>query len=188
MLKENLWQHQVTGDPLMYNFYDLAPDLPGSFADFDGMRRGLARHVAHRGDGLVEAELYTVDGLPMLWRIEKMRHPRQEQAVVYAGSYTVPRRECSATLSVLCEEKGTTGGRDAAILPRHIAQGGSKETFAAHPYVVGLTGGVPRTVADDPEYDAEFPLHPLSRARQTLSQLALSLRVAPTFKSLPAFD
>jgi hypothetical protein len=59
--------------------------------------------------------------------------------------------------------------------------------WTRHPYDPALEGGLPRNGADDQEWDAHFPDHPLSRVRRTLLTVAPTIRLDAGFKALPPF-
>lgn len=48
-------------------------------------------------------------------------------------------------------------------------------------------GGLPSNVADRPEYDAQFPQHPLTRLRLLLARMQATARVGDSFRNLPPF-
>ena len=55
------------------------------------------------------------------------------------------------------------------------------------PFAPDLTDGLPTHRADYPQYDAEFPDHPLTRSRQTMNRLLPTIRLDPEFKAEQPF-
>jgi hypothetical protein len=199
------WQHATSsawtnsdGDAAILNFFDLPPDLPAALEDLQQLREAISAGAAAHGAGLVELDVITLDGLPAVQQIAKLRDTSQETGVVYIGSFTVPRANCSVVLRVQCfEVRGpgsVTGLRDAIVLDKFLAEHPDRNSiddimaeWAQHPYASGIHGGLPRNRADDQQWDEQFPDHPLSRARRTLAAIRPSIRLHHTIKQQPAF-
>ncbi|GAA2109960.1 hypothetical protein [Actinomadura alba] len=194
-VQDNVWVN-ADGDPAIVDFFDLPPDLPAPLEDLDTLRGRTAAHTVSRGGGLVELDVIDVDGLAAVRQIAKLPMPDQQTGVAYIASFIVPRADCSVVLRVQCVEQGVTGIRDSTVLNHFMAersrQGmGVPELMAEwtrHPYDPGVRGGLPRNAADDPQWDAHFPGHPLSRARRAQLALTPTIRLDPRFKELPPFS
>ncbi|MFI8188916.1 hypothetical protein ACIF8T_08985 [Streptomyces sp. NPDC085946] len=167
---------------LSVHFFPLVPDLPARLDEPERLRAGLARGAAGAGGGLIEAEPGAVDGVPAVRQLIKVPRP-QGQGQVFLGSWTVPKAACSTVLKVQAAEGATTGVREATVMARV----GPAAYFRPHPYAPGLDGGLPSHVADDPQWDAHFPDHPLTRVRAVLHRLTPTVRLDERFKALPPF-
>ncbi|MFI6217910.1 hypothetical protein ACIBCD_38390 [Nocardia brasiliensis] len=178
----NTWGDHSTGDIVTLTYHDLVPDLPAPLEDLDTLRTRLAESSAESGC-LVEAFLVWVDKLPGLLRIEKLPLPNRDHGLVFAASIVVPKDRCSAVFQILCPEFGTTGLREAALL----AQLGPQHMFPPHPYAPGLRGKLPYNIADEVRWDAQFPDHPVSRARRWVARTVPTAKVDPGFAALPPF-
>jgi hypothetical protein len=107
--------------------------------------------------------------------------PQQPSGRTYVGSLTVPFRDFSFVLKCQCAEGGPTGFKEALLFDRSRA--------ANEP--MQIEGGrfhIPGWDPDDPKHDAEFPDHPVARARRVLEHVAGSLVVAGEVRELPGFS
>lgn len=163
-------------------YFDQVPDLPAALENLDTLRQRLAQHRADTGC-LIEAFVIGVDNQPALLRVEKMPLPNQPQGLIFAASIVVPKERCSASLTLLCPETGTTGMREAML----AAQLGFDNLYPPHPYAPGLGGKLPYHAADDMRWDAQFPEHPLTRARQWIARTVPGMRLDPGFAALAPF-
>ncbi|WP_434448925.1 hypothetical protein [Lentzea sp. E54] len=180
-LDQNTWQHP-SGDQADLTYYGLVPDLPAGLDDLPRLRHDLA--LLHGETGcLVEAHVVQLDGVPALLRIVKMPLPNQPNGQVFAGSFTIPKANCSAVLQLGALERGMTGAREAVL----AAEIGFENWTRPHPYAPELQGVLPFHAGDDPRFDARFPDHPLSRVRAWAHHVVRTARVDPQFASLPPF-
>ena len=190
-LPVRIWRN-AAGDGLGLFYFDLPPDIPVALAAIDELRRFYRLLVIQAGSGLVELDVVALDGLPSIRQIVKQ--PQAGGGMTYVGSYTIPRRSFSYVAKIQCEERGTTGLREAAVLDQALAQGRvavSKEEgmtgWAADPYDPDFQADILRNQAEDERYDADFPDHPLSRLRRGLKDVEVSLRLAESIKTAAAF-
>ncbi|QIS20896.1 hypothetical protein [Nocardia terpenica] len=56
------------------------------------------------------------------------------------------------------------------------------------PYAPHVRGDLPYSVADDAQWDQEFPGHALTRARRWFGELSRTARIDPRFAALPPFS
>ncbi|GAA1499591.1 hypothetical protein GCM10009827_002230 [Dactylosporangium maewongense] len=175
------WQHEQ-GPVMTLHFFNLRPDLPAPLHDPAALFAGTARRTAAAGGGLIDAAVEPVDGVPALRQVVKIRHP-QGHGLVFLGSYTIPRATCSTVLKLQAAESGTTGVREALVFTKLGPDGMNKPS----PFAPDATGGLPTLHADDEQYDAEFPHHPLTATRAMLRRLLPSIRLDERFKALPPF-
>jgi stress response protein SCP2 len=185
-IEQNAW-HDPHGDVAVVIPFDLVPDLPAPLTDPVRLFRELAIKDARSGAGLVDADVITVDGLPALRQIVKIKHPHQQSGLVFMGTVLIPRATCSVVLKVQCPEQGTTGIREASVMARV----GFEAAFPASPFAPDVDlralGGLPTNVADRSEYDAAFPEHPLSRCRRLLDRIVPTVRVVEGFRATAPF-
>ena len=111
----------------------------------------------------------------------------------YMVALTFPFRECSFVVSVMCREQGMTGLRDtvvaAALEVVPLGPGwtcGDGQPWFRDPYDPNWVGGPRRNRSDDASYDAQFPDHPLSRARAYL-ELLRRVELPPEARALAPF-
>ncbi|RJO74873.1 hypothetical protein D5S18_15730 [Nocardia panacis] len=170
----------------------MAPDLPAPLTDEDRLRRATVANTAALGAGVIELDVITVDGLPAIRQIVKVRRPGHEHGVVYIAALTIPRVDRSVVLKFHCPERGVTGMREAVAFAEFHTEYGRNRPFsdilrmwAVHPYAPDVTGGLPRNLSEEPTLDPTYPDHPLTRARRLLSTLAPTIHLNPAFKSAP---
>ncbi|MEV5575966.1 hypothetical protein AB0L06_38530 [Spirillospora sp. NPDC052269] len=181
------------GDAALLNYFPLVPDLPAALEDLQQLREATSANTAAQGGGLVELDVITLDGVPAVRQIVKLRDPDRQTGLVFIGSFIVPRANCSVVLRVQAFEGPVTGMREAVLLDGFLAQNGGANSgdpmtgWAQHAYAPGVRGGLPRNHADDRRWDEQFPDHPLSRARRTLDRLGASIHLDQRFKEQPAF-
>ena len=171
------------GDGVGLFFFSLPPDLAGPIDDLASIRQQYRR----AGAAIIEVEPLRLDGCDGLRVIVKV--PQSPHGMTYVGGLTLPFRDCSWVLKAQCQERGTTGVRDAVILDRRIADVKlpSLEGWQRDPYEPGFRAPLQRNLSEAEEYDAEFPDHPLSRLRRLLPRLSDTLRVGDEVRALPPF-
>jgi hypothetical protein len=176
------WLQRNTGDQVGLDYFDIPPDLPAPLDDVDRLRRQLAFSAARVG-GLIEAHVVVLDGLPAVLQIVKVPLPDRPAGQFFLCSFIVPRAACSAVLKLMASEGAVTGVREAQLAARL----GFENWVRPHPYAPEVQGRLPFHAGDDPRFDAEFPDHPLSRARAWAHHVVRTARVDPRFASQPPF-
>ncbi|MBF6174313.1 hypothetical protein [Nocardia blacklockiae] len=175
------WGNPATGDLVTLVYIDAVPDLPAALEDIDTLRYRLTEQQAEFGC-LIEAYTIAVAGQPALLRLEKF--PLADGGGLgFTAGIVVPKATCSAILKIMCRETGRSGTREAAIVPKV----GFQNMFRPHPYAPDVRGKLPYNVADDAQWDSQFPDHPLSRARRWISLASRTARIDPRFAALPPF-
>jgi hypothetical protein len=156
-------------------------ELPDGFTarlrhDLDGLRAEAALDAVRRGGGLIEADPALVNGAPAFQQVLKLA---REHGLVYVASLTVPVKGSGVEVTVTCEDAGVPWLRESVVIARYERATSPflVEQWAGHPYVEGLTGGLPRTRADDVRYDQQLPDHALSRARRAIAELASIVKI-----------
>lgn len=159
--QSRLWVTE-DGDRVSLHLFTVRPDLPkvGTVADLRGF---YTQGIEASGGQLVETSLLRVGGCPAIKVVVKV--PQQPFGMTYVGSLTIPFRDFSFVVKVQCQERGTTGLREAVLLDRQLAAGEVPESALGRVHVE----------ADAEEFDVEFPQHPVSRVRRVLQQVCDSL-------------
>ncbi|WP_202918973.1 hypothetical protein [Saccharothrix deserti] len=179
---QTTWFNPGNGDQVSLNYFDLVPDLPASLDDMPKLRHDLAVTIGEIGC-LIEAHLVRLGDVPALFQVVKVPIPNQPTGQAFLGSFTVPRANSSAVLKLQAVERGTTGVREAVLLPEI----GFDNWVMPHPYAPELEGRLPFHAGDDPRFDAQFADHPLSRVRAWAHHTVRTARVDPRFAALPPF-
>jgi len=84
-------------------------------------------------------------------------------------------------VKVQCPERGITGMREAVLADKRLATGEEPDVSGKGPFFRDWN-------PDAQEYDAQFPTHPVSRARQTLAHVARSASLDEAVARLPKFE
>jgi hypothetical protein len=164
------WRN-ATDDLLSLDVFAIAPDLPSPVWDL-GPIRSMYRGMLGDGGGLVEVEAMELATVPSLRTIFKF--PQSLTGMTYLGAVTIPFRDCSFVLKWQCPEHGTTGIRDAVVLATlspTVSATGEIVGWRQDPYMPSHRARCLRNRADDVQWDARFPDHPLSRLRSYLALL-----------------
>lgn len=162
------------GDALGVYFIPKVPDLPqaGSPEAFVARYTELVSSASSR---LVECEFVDLRGFRALRAIVKV--PQAPTGMTYVGSVTIPFSMCSYVLVVQCEERGTTGIREAMLVREAFRDGATPEEAEE---VVAHS-------ADAAAHDARFPDHPVTRARKHLAFVVSAIRMDDRLRSVEAF-
>jgi hypothetical protein len=165
------------GDGLGVHFFPLPPDIPPGAASVDELAAFYQNMLGDSGGRLVDIRVVVAGGCPAIRGIVSV--PQQPSGRSYVGTLTVPFRAFSFVLKCQCLERETTTGiKEMILLDRSW---GAKEPEGE--------GGFPRDWDPDaPRYDAEFPSHPVARARRVLDHVEQSLVVTDEVRKLPGFE
>lgn len=134
-------------------YFDVPPDLPhvSSIAQL----HSHYMNMLSSGGRIVDLHVGRLKGCAALANIVAI--PQQPTGLTYIATWTLPFRDFSYVFKIFCQERGITGMREAVLMDREFANR-STDDFT-HQF------------AESAEFDAEFPDHPLSRARQFLSRV-----------------
>lgn len=175
--KLRVW-HTPEGDGLGLYLFPVPPDLPAGAASVDELAAFYRRLVADSDSKLVEVRVVIASGCPAVRTILSVA--QQPSGRTYLGSLTLPFRAFSFVLKCQCTEGGPTGLKEAVLLDRRW---GAKE-----PMQIGEEQlPTPDWDPDALQHDAEFPGHPVARARRVLDHVEGSLIIADEVRELPGF-
>lgn len=183
--------HTPLGDEVALFYFALPPDIPVDLGSLPALRTAYRAVASLAGVGLIAVDTCSIAGCIAVRQIVKV--PQQPSGMTYVGLLTLPFRDFSYVLKVLCEEHGVTGVRDAVVCQEVMQAGqvtpdvdaGVLLGWAADPYDPTLREGLLRNLSEAEEYDARFPDHPLSRCRAVLQHLERTLRVADEVRTAP---
>lgn len=168
------WINPAQTIALSLNFFDLKPDLPT--ATDVGVLRNYYRDqiVAHNG-GLIQTDLINLKSYSVIKTIFKI--PQDPMGMTYLASLTIPFKKCSYVVKIQAAEIGTTGMRDTLVTNELLTAGKISfgedgfENWFSDPYNPSFKEGTRMNLSEDIAYDAKFPEHPLSQARNLVKQL-----------------
>jgi hypothetical protein len=152
-----------------------------------------ARELAAPG-GLVTVDPYEIHSRPAMQIIYKRTHG---SGYAYTGMLFIHFEGQCCLVVAACKEGSTTGIREAVLTPQLLREDRiriRKYPFYKKPFMHGASGylegwfrdpydrsyrGVTLcSVADNEEFDAQFPDHPLSRVRCILKGVRKTIRLA----------
>lgn len=166
--------HTPDGDGVGLYFFGMKPDLPEAQPSLEAF---IESYRMLTGGDLVEIGVRPTAGFQIVRTIAKA--PQSPSGMTYVGAFTIPFQDFSYVVKIMCEERGTTGLREAQLLDRGLAAG--KISFNEEGRISGDWD------PDDETHDAEFPDHPLSRCRRGLRLIGSSLPMSGELKKYPVF-
>jgi len=181
------------GDGLGLFHYPIPPDIGADLRSVDSVRAFYRESIRESGLGVIEIDTVVVDGITAIRTLFKIA--QEPAGRTYLGALTLPFQRFSYVLKVQCEERGITGMRDTLVLT-NLMQSGETSIDAAtgalagwldDPYDRHEAGPMTRNRSERPEFDSQFPDHPLSRARNVLDHLERTVIVDDEIKRQPGF-
>lgn len=162
------------GDDVSLHFFPLPPDIPPA-ATVGELTAAMTRPGSH-----VELAVVPAVGMRVLRLMSKA--PQQPSGFTYIGAIIVAFEPLSYVIKVQCPERGMTGMREAVLLNGLLATG-----FRPTAGPDGQLDLGPGWNPDSPEHDAQFPGHPVSRARRVLDHVQATLDLDPALDALTPF-
>lgn len=183
-----IWRHE-NGDGIGVYYFDLRPDIGARLEDIDELRSYYRDMVVGAGGGLIQVDVVHLQGVAAVETIVKV--PQEPTGMTYVASMTLPFAGFSFVIKAMCEENGVTGMREAVVASKsdiEIDDSGCPLDWAADPYDLQATAKVMCNKAEDPKFDEEFPLHPLSRCRQYMSEVKTVLSLSESVQTAARFS
>lgn len=175
------WFDPTTGDVVSLQVNEGPPFDARWMSDLASLRRGFAGMFAEAGC-LIEANLVPFGGARAVYQLVKIPLPDAPHGLVFLSIFTLTKATRYAQLIFQAAERGTTGLRETLV---SVRLGNPSNTRLSHPYDPALRTRLPLLRADDAGFDAQFPDHPLSRARRWAARVAPTAVVDPAFTALP---
>ena len=178
------------GDGVGLYFFPTRPDVAADITSPEEVRRFYRESASAGGATPIEVDTLELDGCQAIRSIMKIQ--QTPSGWTYVGSITLTFRDFSFVVKAQCEERGTTGMREAIVVDQMLRSGRLKSDHPQEGWMVipeDATGkpNLPRSIAEGEEYDHQFQDHPLSRVRRILGQIQGSLRVVDDVKAEPPF-
>lgn len=167
--------YTLDGDGIGLYYHGIPPDLPREQSTIEAF---YAEYRALVQGNIVEIGIEKIANLAVVRNIGKA--PQTPTGTTYLGSYIVPFQDFSYVVKIQCEERGTTGIREAILLDKGLKSGEIKVNDSGK--IIG------KFAADDAAHDDDFPDHPLSRCRRGLRMIASSMTLAEEIVRLPKFE
>jgi hypothetical protein len=177
-------------DVVTLNLFLTAPDIRVSLSNLEGLREMYREQVTAAKGGLIEVGTLEVSSIPSIKTILKL--PQKMAGVAYVAAITIPFKDFSFVLKITCQERGFSGTRETRILEQRrlalLEKGETRDVMIgwnSDPYDPNFKSELLMTFAENQVFDADFPDHPISRARFWIEKFEKSLKLE---KSLVAFE
>ncbi len=153
-------------------------------SDEVALQQIFRRLAENRGAGLIEVRVSTGQlGSTVSVIYKRLLMP----SYAYTGMLFAAGAEPPQVWTIVAEERGTTGLREATITTELFNAGSMtiqdhERSWAKDPYdseYDGVDRSVLRFVSDDESYDERFPQHPLTKVRRILAVLPSSINLTP---------
>ncbi len=172
----------AAGDVLSINYFGMEPDIGADVHDADALRAFYRDAAESGGLAMVEVDPVSIASLPAVRTVLKGR--MEPHGLVFIACFTLPFANCSYVFKIQSSEGGITGMRESMIF---ASLNVPIEAWQEDPYDPRHKADFMRNRADSPEYDAQFPDHPLSKVRLYLDELAEQIEVAPAVAAARPF-
>ncbi len=173
------WSHEQK--LLVVQSFPMAPNIPCSLDDLQGLRAFYRNGIAAVGGGLVLVDVDKVKGLPCIKTIFKVLN--EGGGIHYIGGLTFPFVAHSFVIKVQCEDSELTSTRDLTIFEKLLNEGVIALTedmvapgWVQDPYDAQYKGPSLLNMAEAEKYDELFPYHPLTQTRKILRQIEESIQ------------
>ncbi len=160
--------------------------------DLEKSREAIRGSYAANGEFLVEAFPITIGDVIIQWIVTKKR--QDNLGFIYHAYMFIFTSKNMVTISIMCQERGTTGMREAIVNLVNIksAQDAGKPAEEAYlkmrdPYDANHDKGALYMDSDDRKWDAGLPDHPLSRARRKMQAIMDGLAMTEDIKKNALF-
>lgn len=183
------YDHEL-GDVFSVNFFDLPPDIGASLTDERAIQDFYRALLQPNGAGMIHCTVRSFCDMPCVDLLTK--YLLDPHGLFVMHSLTIPKRDFSFVLKYQAIEGPLTGLRESAVFASEQIsideETGLPIGWVADPYDPSLEYDVMRNLADDPKYDAQFPEHPLSRARDFVANLESITDVAEIVRDAQPFS
>jgi len=163
---QRIW-YTPDGDGVGVLFFEVPPGLPRQTKTTADLQEFYRKSIGNELVKMVEFRLLEVAKVACVWMV--LGIPQPSCAVTYVGTLTIPFAKFSFVIKMQCEERGTTGVREAVLLDKALRTGS----------VTVEEGGKLKGDLnwDDVRHDNQFPNHPLSRLRREFAPIIASLQI-----------
>ncbi len=178
------------GDQLFLYYNNSRPDIPASLRDIDVLRKYYRSTIEKSGGAILSVDVIEVDSVNVIRVTSKT--PQNPVGITFKGLYIFAFQDYWYSLSIICEEGGLTGAREAIVAAKAWASGVVIDKngvgWSKDPYDPKLQGGFRAYLSDQEEYDSISANHPLSRLRLLMKNLDRSIRLDSKLQSARVYQ
>ena len=182
------WINPENTIAISVNFFNIPPDMPTA-KDVDVLRDFYRSRVSAGNGGIITVDVSQLNHIPVVKTLFKF--PQEERGITYITALTFLFKTCSFVVKVQAAETGATGMREA-FLGNKLMAGKSMEEilsgWSSDPYDKAFKGEIMMNQSEEEQYDAQFPEHHLTKARQILTQIEKSIQWKPVINKLEPFE
>jgi hypothetical protein len=183
------WINPENTIAISVNFFDIPPNIP-TIKSVDVLRQFYRNSVSNINGGLIEVDLLQLKEIPFIKTLIKI--PQEPSGITYIASLTLPFKTCSFVLKVQAAETGMTGMRDAFVANSLLSNNPAfieeiEHGWSTDPYDNNFKSGTLMNRSEQQIYDIKFPHHPLTQARQLISQIEKDIQLKSEINKLQPF-
>ncbi len=187
-----VWTNE-DADVVTLNLFLTAPDIRVPLSNLEGLREMYREQVTAAKGGLIEVGTLEVSGIPSIKTIFKL--PQKMAGVAYVAAITIPFKDFSFVLKITCQERGFGGTRETRILAQRrlalLEKGETRDVmdgWNSDPYDPNFKSELLMTFAENQIFDADFPDHPISRARFWTGEFEKTLKLEKSVLIFEPFE
>jgi hypothetical protein len=180
-------------DVVTLNLFLTAPDIRVSLSNLERLREMYREQVTAAKGGLIEVSTLEISSIPSIKTIFKL--PQKMAGVAYVAAITIPFKDFSFVLKITCQERGFGGNRETRILEQRrlalLEKGETRDVmdgWNSDPYNPNFKSELLMTFAENQVFDADFPDHPISRARLWIGEFEKTLKLEKTLLGFEPFE
>jgi hypothetical protein len=174
--RDHMWS-TPEGDMVALIYASGPPNLPENAQSVEDLRACFSERFKVTGGQMVELRVRRTNVRPGMQVIFKTQ---RGSGWTYVGSLCIPFRDFGFVIQGICEERGTTGMREALVMYHHNTDSEAMKISTAD---LACPPGDP----DNQRFDSLFPSHPLSRLRRILNGVSDSVEVDASTAEQPGF-
>ncbi|NEQ97361.1 MAG: hypothetical protein F6K30_11645 [Cyanothece sp. SIO2G6] len=180
-------------DAVLLRYFAEQPLYPYDFRSLEAARRFYDAQSIENGGAMISVDFVKVDGIDVMKGLFKYHSPDpRSMGMYYVGVLAMLYRDFSFQINTEALEVGETGAREAAVaLTLNEKSPEEKEPVHVESmdelFTLMRSKQVCRISADNEEYDAAFPNHPLSKVRTLQSRILKSLKVLDVVRNSEAY-
>jgi hypothetical protein len=174
--RDHMWS-TPEGDMIALIYAPGRPNLPENAQSVEDLRAFFFGRFQKTAGQIVELRVRQTKVRPGIQVIFKTL---RWSGWTYVGSLCIPFQDLGFVIQGICEERGTTGMREAMVVYHHNTDSDATKISTADL-------ACPPCDPDNQRFDSLFPSHPLSRLRRILNLVSDSVEIDASITEQPGF-